>query len=181
MKEQVSALVVELFDDACIKQFESVGCSINSVSQGAQSNEMMYAYISAGGSHLSISVLLKVPRVLLAQTMPVVEEETVNDPRYQEDWSLELANRLLGRLKNKLLPYGCRLKIGLPEVLNEKELHHQQQNTEQETGRFFDVSTEMTQSVVECRLYIKVLDDSMVLMSRPTEGDESEEGQIVFL
>ena len=39
-----------------------------------------------------------------------------------EDWSRELNNQLLGRLKNKLLPYGCELALGIPTVVSGDQL-----------------------------------------------------------
>lgn len=44
------------------------------------------------------------------------------------DWARELANQLLGRIKNRLLPYGIRLEIGLLTLLDPKLIQHQRQD-----------------------------------------------------
>jgi hypothetical protein len=44
------------------------------------------------------------------------------------DWARELTNQLLGRIKNRLLPLGVRLEIGLLTLLDTKLLAHQLQD-----------------------------------------------------
>ncbi|RYZ07629.1 MAG: hypothetical protein EOO73_11675 [Myxococcales bacterium] len=44
------------------------------------------------------------------------------------DWARELANQLLGRIKNRLLPFGVRIEIGLLTLLDPKLMQHQAQN-----------------------------------------------------
>lgn len=41
------------------------------------------------------------------------------------DWARELANQLLGRVKNRLLPFGVRIEIGLLTLLDPKLIQHQ--------------------------------------------------------
>jgi hypothetical protein len=43
------------------------------------------------------------------------------------DWARELANQLLGRVKNRLLPFGVRIDIGLLTLLDPKLMQHQLQ------------------------------------------------------
>lgn len=43
------------------------------------------------------------------------------------DWARELANQLLGRIKNRLLPFGVRLEVGALTVADPKLLRHQLQ------------------------------------------------------
>ena len=44
------------------------------------------------------------------------------------DWARELANQLLGRIKNRLLPFGVRLDVGFLSLLDPKQLQHQLQD-----------------------------------------------------
>jgi hypothetical protein len=44
------------------------------------------------------------------------------------DWARELANQLVGRIKNRLLSFGVRLELGLPTVLDTRTLVHQLQD-----------------------------------------------------
>jgi len=41
------------------------------------------------------------------------------------DWARELANQLVGRIKNRLLPFGVRLQIGLLGLVDPKLFQHQ--------------------------------------------------------
>jgi hypothetical protein len=43
----------------------------------------------------------------------------------RQDWARELANQLVGRIKNRLLPFGIRLDIGALTLLDPKMLQHQ--------------------------------------------------------
>jgi hypothetical protein len=44
------------------------------------------------------------------------------------DWARELANQLLGRIKNRLLPFGVRVEIGLLTLLDPKLVQHHRQD-----------------------------------------------------
>jgi hypothetical protein len=44
------------------------------------------------------------------------------------DWARELANQLVGRIKNRLLAFGVRLELGLPTVIETRMLEHQLQD-----------------------------------------------------
>ncbi len=45
--------------------------------------------------------------------------------RRHADWARELANQLLGRFKNRLLPYGARLQAGVPSSIGRETLDAQ--------------------------------------------------------
>ena len=47
-------------------------------------------------------------------------------PTRHADWSRELINQLMGRFKNRLLPFGARLKAGLPSSIDRETLDTQQ-------------------------------------------------------
>ena len=93
--------IVELFDSACIKQIESLGCDIERVDVLAHSEEVLRAYIEATSEDISVMLCLNVPKALLVHTMPASLGE--GDADIERDWVLELSNRFLGRLKNKLI------------------------------------------------------------------------------
>jgi len=160
VNKPIVSLITRLFDAACINQFESMGCEIREVENPSTSFEVMSAFIQAQSSDLQLGLLLKTSRLLLVQTMPLLDMESINDPSYQEDWNLELSNRFLGRLKNKLLPYGCRLNIGLPIVPDENLVLELQGNS-QSIIRLFEVSSDITNSVIECYLFVKMLGDDV--------------------
>lgn len=62
------------------------------------------------------SLLLAIPNVVLQQTLPTPDASLA-------DWSGELANQLLGRLKNKLIHYEVVINLALPVVVSGDEFH----------------------------------------------------------
>jgi hypothetical protein len=59
---------------------------------------------------LSGSLLIALPNSLVERTLPTPEANL-------EDWAGELANQLLGRLKNQLLHYEVVINLALPVVI----------------------------------------------------------------
>lgn len=181
MSDQAKILITEIFDAACVKQFESLGCQIQVTDKGSYSSEVMASYITAGSDDLTISLLLKTPRLLLAQTMPIVDVDRIGDPVFQEDWNCELANRFLGRIKNSLVEYNCRLDIGLPEVMSASDLKHFNCDGE-EIVRHFAISSELTDSVMDCHLFVEIHNDALNLTDRNRpDKDSDNEGSLVIL
>jgi CheY-specific phosphatase CheX len=62
------------------------------------------------------SLLLAITNDLLVKTSPAPDVNLA-------DWCGELANQLLGRLKNQLLKYGVVVNLALPVVLSGGEFH----------------------------------------------------------
>jgi len=46
-------------------------------------------------------------------------------PGRHSDWARELVNQLMGRFKNRLLPYGAKLQAGLPSSIGREALEAQ--------------------------------------------------------
>lgn len=65
---------------------------------------------------------LSLPSELLAH-MKADESTSV-----RMDWARELANQLVGRIKNRLLAFGVRLELGLPTLLDTRTLELQLQD-----------------------------------------------------
>jgi hypothetical protein len=54
--------------------------------------------------------------------------KSVGQASVRGDWARELGNQLLGRIKNRLLPFGARLEIGQPSLVEAKLLQRQLQD-----------------------------------------------------
>lgn len=103
-----------LFESAGIKQFESLDAKAELVDAAGQNEDVLKAYIAASSKDLKVAMRLNIETDVLKRTIPgVVERQDVTDSM-QEDWILELANQLMGRLKNKLLSHACMLQMGIP-------------------------------------------------------------------
>lgn len=73
---------------------------------------------AGGAGRLTLSL----PSVLL-EHMKSAEPTSV-----RMDWARELANQLMGRIKNRLLPFGVRLELGQLTLLDPKLLQRQLQD-----------------------------------------------------
>jgi len=139
-----------LFDSTCIKQFESLGCDIAMVRTQSHSEDFLRAYIEAVSEDVSVMLCLNVPRLLLVETMPF--DGASDDDSLLVDWVLELSNRFLGRLKNKLVDHGCSLKMGLPVFCVDTAMQRSLKDKFTQADRYFEINNK----VMECHLFIDV-------------------------
>lgn len=95
-----------LFDIYGVK-LDLDGCPIMNTLPSVQ----LISTIGFSSPVLSGSLLLAIPNVVIEQTMPTRDANLA-------DWSGELANQLLGRLKNQLLNYEVAINMALPVVLS---------------------------------------------------------------
>jgi len=142
--------IIELFDSACIKQFESLGCDIARVETQGHSDGFLRAYIEAVSDNVSVMLCLNVPRRLLVETMPF--DGAGEDDSLLVDWVLELSNRFLGRLKNKLVDHGCSLKMGLPEFCIDTSVQLSLKEKFTQADRYFEINNK----IMECCLFLDV-------------------------
>jgi Chemotaxis phosphatase CheX len=70
--------------------------------------------IGFSSSAISGSLLLAIPNVVIERTLPTGDANLA-------DWVGELANQLLGRLKNQLLHYEVAINLALPVVVSGDE------------------------------------------------------------
>ena len=84
--------------------------------------EVSVAAAFRSGAGAAGRLTLSLPTALLEQ-MKGDEATSV-----RMDWARELANQLIGRIKNRLLPFGVRLDIGLLTLLDSKLIQHQRQD-----------------------------------------------------
>jgi hypothetical protein len=107
------SLVDGLVQDAARALFETYGLKLNlDGSPVAKTLQAVQIIASIGFSSpvLSGSLLLALPDTLVERTMPTPDANLA-------DWSGELANQLLGRLKNQLLHYEVVINLALPVVI----------------------------------------------------------------
>lgn len=126
--------------------FESYGVKLELDGSSAETTLRSVKLISTIGfssEALGGSLLLAVTDDLLQKTLPAVDASLA-------DWSGELANQLLGRLKNQLLKYSVVVNLALPVVLSGGEFklpgrrrpHARHVGFVSEFGRVF-IQTEM--------------------------------------
>jgi hypothetical protein len=112
-------IVNELYVQACSALLSAYGLVVGVREQdggaGASNKASYVSFLGANGEGISLSSTLKIERDLVIILHPL-GPTGVTQPDL-EDWCLELNNQLVGRVKNKLLPYGPVVNVGLPLLL----------------------------------------------------------------
>jgi len=165
-----------LFDLTCSEQLQSLNKNI--VQFEPTDNEPVIsnvypARIDAASSDLKLTLLLRTPKKMLVQTLPPMNEIRPVASSLLQDWTLELSNRIIGHLKNKLVSYGCTLQNGLPCILGSKA-NLAFKHKGEEVALYFDLEGE----TIECRLFIELFNPNMTLKLQ--EHDTSKQGEIDF-
>lgn len=114
----VQASLVDLFKAYGVALAPMPRSAVASPVAGEVSVAAAFRIGAGGGGRLTLSL----PAALLEH----MKGDEVTSVRI--DWARELANQLLGRIKNRLLPFGVRVEIGLLTLLDPKLVQHQRQD-----------------------------------------------------
>lgn len=180
--------VIELFDSTCIKQFESMSCAIHPLYQAESTSgmhsatETISSVIDCRSDDLEICLLLNASKGFLVKTMPLIGGQRIELVSFLEDWCLELSNRFLGRLKNKLLSHGCNLQMGLPEICRDVTYQKFVHQDDSMVCRVFQIDNDhggvSEMEIIECQLFIRMKTPDLVIEDYEDEDedwfDESE-------
>ena len=113
------AIIETTVSESCISLFEDYSLPLRRVTTGQvddEDAELLYCgVVGFSGEQMRGSLLLATSREPLGRTSPT------NDASFRE-WIAELANQLLGRVKNKLIPRGVTLHLSTPIVLRGQHL-----------------------------------------------------------
>jgi CheY-specific phosphatase CheX len=100
--------------------FSAVGLPIRRASHTEEvvgASPQMLSLIGFGGSQLRGAVLLSASRPVLERSYPIRHADAVSDDDLR-DWSAELVNQLLGRIKNQLLSRGVTIQLSTPTAIS---------------------------------------------------------------
>ena len=96
--------------------FEGLGIELDVVPAVARTSDDIGASIGFTSPTLRGAVVLISTRKLVHRALPDEVREGATD-EHIADWMGELANQLLGRIKNKLFPLGVALEMSTPTVI----------------------------------------------------------------
>jgi hypothetical protein len=105
--EEVTQLLFETYAVTLARDDSPVAQTLQSVT--------LLSMIGFSSHSLSGSLLMALPREVVRRTLPAPDASLA-------DWSGELANQLLGRLKNQLLKYQVVINLSLPVVVSGEAL-----------------------------------------------------------
>ena len=184
MNKQSDVLVTlhNLFESSCFEVFESLQCQLEKVDQTHNTLAAPTASIEATSNDINIKLVLRGPVSILKKTYPAKEDLQKIKPDELDDWLSELANRFMGHLKNKLLPYEHTLQLGIP-VKQESE-HSESALSKGVLGEnfqsltlYFDIASE----VFECSLHTQILNKDISFTYNQTNDDsETDDGELEF-
>ncbi len=175
-QDDVVPYVLSLFETTCIKQFESINRKITRVeAPGVMTGERRAAFISCANEDMKVGLLLCMSERALINTMPSMGDLAPDlCEEMLQDWLHEQCNRLMGRLKNKLLDHQCSLRMGLPQPCPKDYMGVMQQQQGEKICEYYELDGE----VIECHLCVHRLNPQMVLEQYEDEDedwfDESE-------
>lgn len=111
--------IEQVVNESCIQLFEDYSLPLKRADIKAldeRDTELLYCgVVGFSGEQMRGTMLLATSREPLGRTSPT------NDASLRE-WIAELANQLLGRVKNKLIPRGVTLHLSTPIVLRGQHL-----------------------------------------------------------
>ncbi|HEY7773842.1 MAG TPA: hypothetical protein VIC26_11725 [Marinagarivorans sp.] len=176
-KVSATDLIRDLFEQACLELFQTMDCDIQPLAcDSVDSTYMPTAYIDAGTDDFELLLTLRLPLAALTMTYPIQEHILSVDESELEEWILELANRLLGLLKAKLILHDCPLKTGLPSY------DFGQDSTQSinrcEYAPYFFV---LDEEPIELGITLEMLRDDIIMTQQAKAGDNSiQAGELDF-
>lgn len=114
--EKSQSVIHNMLVADCESLFHHYGCDIvfhSEINEPVESAAI--GVIDAGCDEVELSLALHIPFSILALSYPCQEAVMDLSEEQLEDWLLELANQLMGKIKNRLVNQGLSVKLGLPE------------------------------------------------------------------
>lgn len=175
--EDVIHQIHGLFESAILSVFAALGCPIRRILEPPRELKgVPLASMDAGSRDLEIMLFIGLPLTVLALSYPVKSEDIFAvDESHLEDWILEIANQVMGRLKNALLRAGSDLQMTLPSFYAEQRLSEVLPPGYDHAIFYFELDGE----VFECCLSISVIHPDLVLnLNAAGEDGASHEGEL---
>lgn len=128
------------------------------------------ASISCFSNDIAMTLTIAADKGFLVNTIPMIGGQRLDTVSFQNDWCLELANRFLGRLKNKLLSHDCTLNMGLPALIDAPE--HNKLVLNSNISRVFQIDGSGGGDQIQCTLSVSLLNDEMLLEDYEDEDED---------
>jgi len=172
MPDPQASLVDAVVDRAARALFDAYGLGVSVVRSSAtpaatRLPPALVSVIDYSSPELNGSVLLALPESILLRTAPTSDLS-------HTDWAAELANQLLGRIKNQLLAHGVAIQLGLPAVVDHCRLASVPEDGD---TRHYQLETEA--GPILARVHV-VLSPGFSLLETPEDAGAAEEGELVL-
>ncbi len=170
--------IINLLSGACTELFSGYEVILSSNEELINLDKAginLISLIGLSDSAFRASLTICVTPNLLTTSFPA-PEESINESDLH-DWLGELANQLAGRFKNKLVPYGRKLELGIPTVIQGAHLKIDVPKCSNVSKHQF-----ITEQGDLVELNLSTLIEKQFILSTPevVESECLEEGEMLF-
>ncbi len=124
MNEQSLAHLDTIIRSATEQLGSSVGAELTAIATVLQGEHAFAATIGFTGEAIFGALAITASPDFVASTLPEQIRHVTPDTEAMADWAGELANQLLGRIKNKLLPLSIDIAVSTPVVFIGQKIRH---------------------------------------------------------
>lgn len=125
MNEVSLSIIDSLINETVVELLQAHGVHLSATGYCIDDvPEPFAATIGFTSEHLRGILVLILDRSLALSSLPAFKREAPADDKLVADWTGELANQLLGRLKNGLHDYGLDIALGTPTVFAGQGMNH---------------------------------------------------------
>ncbi len=168
-KQQIISQINAIFEQSCRDVFTGLDCAFLDAKPPESDVVASTVEIDASSSDLYLDLQLQIPKAILQLSHPMRDSDIDMNDEVIQDWNLELANRILGKVKGRLATRAGQLKLGLPVQKQQTDDDHVNDNANS-TTMFFEIEHE----VFACQLRIEILNDKLELETTEEDALESE-------
>ena len=168
-----------LLTGCCQALFEGVGLTLTVIGKDAspaRSGERLAAFIGFSGDEMRGAITLDLPSALVAQVHPSASARAL-DKDDLCDWAGELANQLLGRLKNSLTCYSVLLQLSTPSCVWGRMSHGTKLPPQGSVELHFSTGTDLLIVYFDAKL-LKPIDFANPISG--AGGEQQSEGDALF-
>jgi chemotaxis protein CheX len=167
MSEENNKVLSDVVNDCVVKVFEAYDTTLDTAQMADPGHEVV-AVIGYAADEVRGGLALGISKNLAQRTMP-----TSDTPLY--DWAGELANQILGRVRNKMLAYQIDIQISTPVVLHGLGVQVAPPGHDGVKVASYQSGSDIVQVLLEARF-----EEGFVLPERCEDGGTVDEGEMLL-
>ncbi|WP_437683418.1 chemotaxis protein CheX [Sorangium sp. So ce131] len=162
---------------SCVHLFGDNGVEIRlleSAEPEATPGNAVVSFIGFTGDHLRGSLTIVAPVALITRSHPLREQRALDEDMVC-DWASELANQLLGRVKNRLRHLGLIIVLSTPSAAIGDHLRAREEQSEGFRRLLFDAGTDRLTV-----LFDAIAPDTALELEEVDMPDPQREGEVLL-
>ncbi|MGK3990368.1 chemotaxis protein CheX [Sorangium sp. So ce136] len=162
---------------SCVHLFRDNGVEIRLLEEApseATPGNAVVSFIGFTGDHLRGSLTIVAPVALITRSHPLREQRALDEDMVC-DWASELANQLLGRVKNRLRPLGLVIVLSTPSAAIGEHLRARDEHGEGFRRLLFDAGADRL-----AVLFDAIAPDTALQLEEVSPSDPQREGEVLL-